>query len=210
MRLFGITGHIDPVLPLCLGTVDVPVGPMVGAFSAFSNKGIRVDPVFVTRIEDNQGNLIYTAMPHRTEVMNEDAYYKIVSILLNVVDSGTGASLRSRYGIRAQMGGKTGTTNSNSDSWFMAFTPELVTGVWVGGEERYIHFNSMAFGQGARAALPIYGLFMQKVYADPKLSYSQDTKFEFPDNFQPCADGEYGDYYDHVQETAETAEGVFD
>lgn len=210
MRMFGITGHIDPVLPLCLGTVDVPVGPMVGAFSAFSNQGIRVDPIFVTRIEDNQGNLIYTAMPHRTEVMNENAYYKIVSILMNVVDSGTGASLRSRYGIRAQMGGKTGTTNSNSDSWFMAFTPELVTGVWVGGEERYIHFNSMAFGQGARAALPIYGLFMQKVYADPKLPYSQDTKFEFPDNFQPCADGETGDYYEHIQDTEETGAGVFD
>lgn len=210
MRMFGITGHIDPVLPLCLGTVDVPVGPMVGAFSAFSNQGIRVDPIFVTRIEDNQGNLIYTAMPHRTEVMNENAYYKIVSILMNVVDSGTGASLRSRYGIRAQMGGKTGTTNSNSDSWFMAFTPELVTGIWVGGEERYIHFNSMAFGQGARAALPIYGLFMQKVYADPKLPYSQDTKFEFPDNFQPCADGETGDYYEHIQDTEETGAGVFD
>lgn len=209
MRLFGITGWIDPVLPLCLGTVDVSVGPMVGAFSAFSNRGIRVEPIFVTRIEDNQGNLIYSAVPHRTEVMNEDAYYKIVSILLNVVDSGTGASLRSRFGIRAQMGGKTGTTNSNSDSWFMAFTPELITGVWVGGEERYIHFNSMAFGQGAKAALPIYGIYMQKVYGDPKLHYSQDTKFDFPESFEPCA-GEVDNYYDHAQETEETSEGVFD
>lgn len=147
MRMFGITGYIDAHLPLCLGTVDVPVGQMVAAYTAFSNRGIRVDPIFVTRIEDNQGNLIYSAVPHRTEVTSEDAYYKIVSILLNVVDSGTGASLRSRYGIRAQMGGKTGTTNSNSDSWFMGFTPDLVTGVWVGGEERYIHFNTMAFGQ---------------------------------------------------------------
>ena len=143
--------------------------------------------------------------------MSEDAYYKIVSILLNVVDSGTGASLRSRYGIRAQMGGKTGTTNSNSDSWFMGFTPDLVTGVWVGGEERYIHFNSMAFGQGARAALPIYGLYMKKVYGDRRLPYSQDTKFEFPDGFSPCGDGESP--FVHVSEDPvpeDTAEGVFD
>lgn len=208
MRLFGITGYIDPVLPLCLGTVDVPVGQMVGAFTAFSNQGIRVDPIFVTRIEDNQGNLIYSAMPHRTEVMNENAYYKIVSILLNVVDSGTGASLRSRYNIRAEMGGKTGTTNSNSDSWFMGFTPELVTGVWVGGEERYIHFNSMAFGQGARAALPIYGLYMQKVYNDPKLPYSQDTKFQFPEGFSPCGNTSHETYYSEPE--IQTSDQMFE
>ena len=133
MRMFGVTGHIDATLPLALGTVDVPVKEMVAAYSTFANKGLRVDPVFVTRIEDNQGNLIYSATPHRSEVTSEKAYYKILSILLNVVDSGTAASLRGRYGISAQMGGKTGTTNSNSDSWFMGFTPDLVTGVWVGG-----------------------------------------------------------------------------
>lgn len=209
MRMFGITGYIDPTLPLCLGTVDVPVGQMVAAYTAFSNKGIRVDPVFVTRIEDNQGNLIYTAVPHRTEVTSEDAYYKILSMLLNVVDSGTGASLRSRYNISAQMGGKTGTTNSNSDSWFMGFTPQLVTGVWVGGEERYIHFNSMAFGQGARAALPIYGLYMQKVYADPKLPYRQDARFKFPDGFDPC-EGELSIYSSDDDVEEEAVEGVFD
>ena len=131
MRMFGVTGHIDATLPLALGTVDVPVKEMVAAYSTFANKGLRVDPVFVTRIEDNQGNLIYSATPHRSEVTSEKAYYKILSILLNVVDSGTAASLRGRYGISAQMGGKTGTTNSNSDSWFMGFTPDLVTGVWV-------------------------------------------------------------------------------
>lgn len=210
MRLFGLTGNIEPVLSLCLGTVDVPVGNMVGAFSAFSNHGIRVDPILVTRIEDNQGNLIYSAIPHRTEVMSEDAYYKIVSILLNVVDSGTGASLRSRYGIRAQMGGKTGTTNSNSDSWFMAFTPDLVTGVWVGGEERYIHFNSMAFGQGAKAALPIYGIYMQKVYADKSLPYSQDTKFDFPDNFSPCDGETQFSSYSSDNDLEESSQGVFE
>lgn len=186
MRMFGLSGYIEPTLPLCLGTVDVSVGDMVAAYTTFANHGIRVNPIYVTRIEDNQGNLIYSAVPHRTEVTSEEAYNRIVSILLNVVDSGTGASLRSRYGIHAQMGGKTGTTNANSDSWFMGFTPDLVTGVWVGGEERYIHFNSMAFGQGAKAALPIYGLYMKKVYADPKLPYSQDTKFDFPENMNLC------------------------
>lgn len=209
MRMFGITGYIEPTLPLCLGTVDVPVKEMVAAYTAFSNKGIRVDPIFVTRIEDNQGNLIYSAIPHRTEVTSEDAHFKILSILLNVVDSGTGASLRSRYGISAQMGGKTGTTNSNSDTWFMGFTPDLVTGVWVGGEERYIHFNTMALGQGARAALPIYGLYMQKVYADRSLPYSQDTKFEFPENFSPCG-SEFYHYESEETGEEETVEGVFE
>lgn len=209
MRMFGITGYIDPTLPLCLGTVDVPVGHMVAAYTAFSNRGIRVDPVFVTRIEDNQGNVIYTAAPHRTEVTSEDAYYKILSILLNVVDSGTGASLRSRYGINAQMGGKTGTTNSNSDSWFMGFTPDLVTGVWVGGEERYIHFNSMAFGQGAKAALPIYGLFMQKVYSDSKLPYKQDSRFKFPDNYNSC-EGELIESSSESTSEEESVEGIFE
>ena len=123
--------------------------------------------------------------------------------MLNVVDSGTGASLRSRYGISAQMGGKTGTTNANSDSWFMGFTPDLVTGVWVGGEERYIHFNSMAFGQGARAALPIYGLYMKKVYADPNLPYSQDTKFEFPEGLDLCHSDEISSYGAYTDETPE-------
>ncbi|MBD5306867.1 MAG: penicillin-binding protein [Bacteroides sp.] len=209
MRMFGITGWIEPTLPLCLGTVDVPVREMVGAFSAFSNKGIRVNPVFVTRIDDNQGNTLYTATPHRTEVTSEDAYYKILSILLNVVDSGTGSSLRSRYGISAQMGGKTGTTNYNADTWFIGFTPQLVTGVWVGGEERYIHFNTMALGQGARAALPIYGQYMKKVYNDRKLPYTQEVKFEFPANFSPCGGEAYiSPSTDETEE--ETVPGVFD
>ncbi len=208
MRMFGITGHIDATLPLALGTVDVPVKEMVSAYTAFANKGLKVDPVFVTRIEDNQGNVIYSAAPHRSEVTGEDAYYKILSILLNVVDSGTAASLRGRFGITAQMGGKTGTTNSNSDSWFMGFTPDLVTGVWVGGEERYIHFNTMALGQGARAALPIYGYYMQKVYADKKLPYRQDARFDFPANFNPCG----GEIIVENSESGieETTEGIFD
>lgn len=209
MRMFGISGFIDAQMPLALGTVDVPVSEMVSAYTTFAAKGIRVDPVYVTRIEDNQGNLLYSATPHRTEVTGESSYYKILSILLNVVDSGTGASLRSRYGISAQMGGKTGTTNSNSDAWFMGFTPDLVTGVWVGGEERYIHFNTMALGQGARAALPIYGYYMQKVYADKTLPYRQDARFVFPANFNAC-EGEVFVDEEGTEETGETVEGIFD
>lgn len=208
MRVFGLTGHIEAYMPLCLGTVDVPVRDMVGAYTTFANKGIRTDPVFVTKIEDNQGNLIYSATPHRTEVTSEQSYWKILSMLMSVVESGTGASLRSRYGITAQMGGKTGTTNSNSDSWFMGFTPDLVTGTWVGGDERYIHFNTMALGQGARAALPIYGLYMQKVYADKTLPYSQDARFEFPADFDVCG-GEVWESGPKEVET-ESVEGIFE
>ena len=208
MRVFGLTGHIEAYMPLCLGTVDVPVRDMVGAYTTFANKGIRTDPVFVTKIEDNQGNLIYSATPHRTEVTSEQSYWKILSMLMSVVESGTGASLRSRYGISAQMGGKTGTTNSNSDSWFMGFTPDLVTGTWVGGDERYIHFNTMALGQGARAALPIYGLYMQKVYADKTLPYTQDAKFEFPADFDVCG-GEVWESGPKEVET-ESVEGIFE
>ena len=208
MRVFGLTGHIEAYMPLCLGTVDVPVRDMVGAYTTFANKGIRTDPVFVTKIEDNQGNLIYSATPHRTEVTSEQSYWKILSMLMSVVESGTGARLRSRYGISAQMGGKTGTTNSNSDSWFMGFTPDLVTGTWVGGDERYIHFNTMALGQGARAALPIYGLYMQKVYADKTLPYSQDARFEFPADFDVCG-GEVWESGPKEVET-ESVEGIFE
>lgn len=215
MRLFGITGIMDESMPLCLGPNDVSVKELVGAYTAFANKGIRVNPVLVTRIEDDKGNIIYNAVPHRTEVIGDNAYYNILSMLTNVIDHGTGASLRGQYGIYAQMGGKTGTTNYNADSWFMGFTPNLVTGIWVGGEERFIHFNSMAFGQGAKASLPIYGLYMKKVYADPKLPYSQDLKFQYPADFVPC--GGYGgggaasedevaeDYRDE-----EIVEGAFD
>ena len=211
MRMFGITGYIEPTLPLSLGTADVPVKEMVSAYTTFSNKGLKVDPVFVTRIEDNQGNIIYSASPHRTEVTNEEAYYKILTMLMSVVNNGTGSSLRGRYGIKAQMGGKTGTTNSNSDSWFIGFTPELVTGVWVGGEERYIHFNTMALGQGARAALPVYGYYMKSVYDDPKLPYSQDTRFIFPADFNEC-DGEIqvNEFGNDDMGIEEISEGIFD
>lgn len=211
MHNFGITAHLDPVMSLCLGPADVSVKEMVTAYSAFANKGMRVDPVFVTSIADNNGNIISEFTPRHTEVISTDAYYKILSILLNVVDGGTGNRLRRPpYNLTAQMGGKTGTTNSNSDGWFMGFTPQLVSGTWVGGEERYIHFNGMAMGQGASMALPIYGKFMQKVYADPTLPYKQDAKFTFPANVNLCEKEYYGEFADEQEETGESIEGVFD
>ncbi|MDE7380776.1 MAG: transglycosylase domain-containing protein [Muribaculaceae bacterium] len=209
MRMFGISGYIEPSLPLCLGTADVSVKEMVGAYSAFANHGLRVDPVYVTRIEDNQGNAIYNATPHHEEVTNETAALNMVEMMMNVINNGTGRSLRSSYGISAEMGGKTGTTNSNSDTWFMGFTPDLVTGVWVGGEERSIRFNTMALGQGARAALPVYGIYMRKVYSDPKLPYKQDAKFDFPDSFTFCGSS-YTSSSGESETTEEAVEGIFD
>lgn len=183
MHSFGIRNYIDPVLSLCLGPVEVSVEEMVTAYTAFSNNGVRVDPVFVSRIEDNYGNVISEFTPRMTEVFSERAYNRIVPILCDVINVGTGSRIRFRYHITAPMGGKTGTSNNNSDGWFMAFTPNLVVGTWVGGEDRSIHFDRMADGQGASMALPIAGLFFQKVYADQSLlneGYTQGLQFDFP------------------------------
>ncbi|MDE6272615.1 MAG: transglycosylase domain-containing protein [Muribaculaceae bacterium] len=214
LRMYGISGYVIPNHTLALGSFDASVREMVGGYSTFANKGIRVDPVFVTRIEDNQGNVIYSPTAHRTEALSEIGAYRITDVLFDVVDKGTGRGLRGSYGIYAQTGGKTGTTNSNADAWFMAFTPDLVTGVWVGGEERNIRFSSGAIGQGAKAALPIYGLFMKKVYADKKLPYSQDAKFDFPADFTPCEGGKAGygggPRTSEAFEMTESTEGIFD
>ena len=212
MHNFGINSHLDPVMSLCLGPADVSVSEMVTAYTAFANNGMRVDPLLVTAIADANGNIISEFTPRHTEVISETAYWRILSMLLNVVDGGTGNRIRRPpYNLTAQTGGKTGTTNFNADGWFMAFTPQLVASTWVGGEERYIHFNSMAQGQGASMALPIYGLFMKKVYADRSLPYTQDAKFTFPADVNLCEKEYYG-VTDDVDNNAEEAsfEGVFD
>lgn len=186
LRMFGITGHVENNVTISLGSYEVPVSEMVSAYSAFANKGIRVNPIYVSRIEDNNGNVLYSANAHRTEVTSAEATYNMVMMMMSVVNNGTARSLRSTYGLTAEMGGKTGTTNFNSDAWYMGYTPQLVTGVWVGGEERYIHFNNGSIGQGARSAMPIFGLFMKKLYSDRSLPYSQDVKFEFPEGWAAC------------------------
>ncbi len=209
MHNFGITNHLDPVMSICLGSCEVSIKEMVGAYTAYANNGMRADPVYVTAIADANGNTISEFTTRHTEVISEKAYAKILSMLLNVVDGGTGNRVRrAPYNITAQMGGKTGTTNYNADGWFMGFTPDLVSGVWVGGDERYIHFNTMAHGQGAAMALPIYGLYMSKVYADPTLPYSQNTTFDV--DFSNLCDKEFYDYVEETPEVEELLEGVFD
>ncbi len=187
MRSFGIRGQIDAVVSMCLGTCEVSVEEMVDAYTTFANKGIRIEPLYVTRIEDNNGNVIGTFVPRTHEVISETTAYKMIYMLRNVVDHGTGVRLRFRYGLKAPMGGKTGTSQNNSDGWFVGFTPSLVSGAWVGGEERAIHFDAMSNGQGAATALPIYGLYMQKIYADPDLGYTEDETFDIPEWFDPEA-----------------------
>ncbi len=187
MRSFGIKGQIDPVVSLCLGPCEVSVEEMVDAYTTFPNKGIRVEPLYVTRIEDNNGNVLATFMPKTHEVLSEQTSYKMIHMLRSVMDHGTGVRVRFKYGLRGPMGGKTGTTQNNSDGWFVAFTPSLVSGCWVGGEDRAIHFDSMAEGQGASMALPIFALYMQKVFADTELGYDENEQFDVPDWFDPYA-----------------------
>ena len=186
LQSFGLKTPADPVVSLALGPNDASVFEMVGAYSSFINKGIRVEPMLITRIEDSYGNEIASFVPRVREIFSETTSYKMLDMLKAVIDGGTGNRLRWRYNIKGEMGGKTGTTNNNSDGWFMSFTPELVLGCWVGGEERSIHFDKMAYGQGASMALPIHGLFYQKIYADPDLNYKDTGKFDIPEGFNPC------------------------
>ena len=186
MRSFGIEGQLDPVVSICLGPCEVSVKEMVDAYTTFPNKGIRVEPLYVTRIEDNNGNVLATFTPKTYEIISETTAYKMIYMLRNVMDHGTGVRARLRYGLKAPMGGKTGTSQNNSDGWFVGFTPSLVSGVWVGGEDRSIHFDRMALGQGANMALPIFSLYMQKVYADPNLGYDTAEQFDIPAWFDPA------------------------
>ena len=190
LHSYGITGQIDAVLSLCLGTCDVSIAEMVQGYSAFANRGFTTTPIYVSRIEDNFGNVLDSFSPIPSEVLSENTSYKMLDMLRSVVDGGTGSRLRYKYEVRAPIGGKTGTTQNNSDGWFMGFTPSLVAGVWVGGEDRDIHFDGMEHGQAAAMALPVFALFMQKIYADKSLGYSSTENFEIPGTYRGlCSDG---------------------
>lgn len=183
---------IEPVYSLCLGTCDVSVQEMVSAYTAFPNRGIRTVPLFVTRIEDAEGNELARFTARSNEVISEETAYKMIDMMRAVVNEGTALRLRGTraYPVisKVDCGGKTGTTDNHSDAWFMGYTPDLVAGCWVGGEDRDIHFDDMDHGQGAHAALPIWGMFMEKVYADSvNLGYSPSARFDLPNNFDPCA-----------------------
>ena len=185
---FGISNpDIYPSMSLCLGPCDVSVAEMVSAYTAFANHGIRCAPLFVSRIEDNEGNVITEFQPRMNEVVSAETAQKMLVMMMGVVDGGTAGRLRFRYNLTGQIGAKTGTTNLNSDGWFIGFTPDLVTGVWVGGEDRDIHFGSMAMGQGATVSLPIWALYMKSLYAHPDLGYDPDAKFDLPEGYDPCA-----------------------
>ena len=179
--------NIPADLPLCLGTCDISVGELCSAYTTFANKGVRMSPMLVTRIEDSDGNIVGTFVPRPSEMLSEKQAYMMVEMLRSVVLHGTG---RRAASLNADTGGKTGTTNEHADAWFMGITPHLVVGTWVGGEDRDIHFNSMALGQGARAALPVYNYFMSQVYmSKANLGISRSDRFEEPENFDLCEDG---------------------
>ena len=195
---YGINNpDIHPSMSLCLGPCEMTVAEMVSAYTTFANHGIRTAPMFVSRIEDNEGNVITNFQPRMNEVISEESANKMLVLLKGVVDGGTAGRLRYKYNFTGEIGGKTGTTNRNSDAWFMGFTPQLVSGCWVGGDDRDIHFDSMRMGQGATMALPIWAYFMKKVYRDKTLPYNPNAKFDLPEGFDGCShnaedDMEYG------------------
>jgi penicillin-binding protein 1A len=186
LQSFGISGDIDEVYSIALGANEVSLKEMVAAYTAFPGMGIRFDPIFVTRIDDSNGNTIANFTPQSTEVFSEHTALQMIAMMQDGVDSGTGLRLRgSRFGLRGHMAGKTGTTQNNADGWFIGFTPTLVAGVWTGGEDRSIHFRLLHDGQGANTALPIWGRFMQRVHNDPALEPSPNDRFLFPGWFDP-------------------------
>ncbi len=172
-RKMGVTSPIDPVPAIALGTPDLKLYEMVGAMNTFANRGVYVKPIFVTRIEDKNGNVIERFVPEKTEALDEVTAYKMIELMKGVVESGTGIRLRYKYQLNNPIAGKTGTTQNQSDGWFMGITPDLTTGVWVGAEDRSVHFRTITLGQGANMALPIWAMYMQQVYADPTLGISQ-------------------------------------
>ena len=181
VRRLGITSPIESVPSIALGTPDISVFEMVAANATFANKGTHIEPTFVTRIEDKNGKVLEEFFPNSDEVFSEERAYVMIQLMRGVVDYGTGARLRFRYGLKNEIAGKTGTTQNNADGWFMGLTPDLAAGCWTGGEDRSIHFNSTNEGQGASMALPIWAKFFQKVYADPSLKVSKNG-FEKPQN----------------------------
>lgn len=209
IHTFGVRNRdIVPSVSLCLGPCEISVGEMVSAYTAFPNKGIRVASLFVTRIEDNDGNVLATFAPEMQEVISVSSAYKMLVMLRAVVNEGTGGRVR-RLGVKADMGGKTGTTNYNADGWFMGFTPSLVSGCWVGGEDRDIHFDTMLHGQGASMALPIWTKYMVKVLGDKSLGYDENETFQLPEGYDPCKDDVNLEGDTHIEEPIEGLDELF-
>ena len=173
-RNMGVTSRMPAVPAIALGTPDLSLYEMVGAMNTFANQGVYIKPMFITKIEDKNGNVVERFISEKKEAMNAVTAYKMIELMKGVVESGTSIRLRYKYGFNNPIAGKTGTTQNQSDGWFMGITPELTSGVWVGAEDRSVHFRTITLGQGANMALPIWALFMQKVYADPSLGIGKD------------------------------------
>ena len=184
MRKMGVKSKIAAVPSIFLGTSDISLYEMVSAYSTYSNKGVHSEPIFITRIEDKNGNVLARFTSNKNEAISEQTAYLMTNLLQSVVKTGSGARIRWKYELYNEIGGKTGTTQNHSDGWFMGVTPNLVSGVWVGGEDRSIHFKGIRQGGGHNMALPVFALYMQKVYKDSTISFiSQEDKFEEPLNF---------------------------
>lgn len=182
-REMGVKSDIPAVPSICLGVADLTLYEMVGAYSTFANSGVYTEPIFVTKIEDKYGNILATFTPKRNDAISEETAYLMINLLENVVNRGTSVRLRFTYQMHNQIAGKTGTTNDHTDGWFMGLVPNLVTGVWVGGDEQGIHFKSIRDGQGANMALPIWANYMQSVYQDSaRLGYLPSEEFEKPES----------------------------
>ena len=180
MRKMGIGSYLPEVPSLCVGSCDLSPYEMITAYNTFPSRGVYVEPMFVTRIEDSMGNVIGEFNNHKREAVSEQTAYLMANLMEGVVNSGSGIRLRLKYGLKGEMAGKTGTTNDHSDGWFIGYTPTLTGGVWVGAEDRQIHFETMRYGQGANMALPIWGIFMKKVLEDGTLGVSEDDRFIAP------------------------------
>ncbi len=183
MKKMGIRSPIDPVNSIFLGTSDLSLYELTGAYGTFANKGVFVRPFFVTRIEDKNGNVVATFRPYFNEAISEKDAYLMINLLEGVVREGTAIRLRYKYELMNPIGGKTGTTQNHSDGWFVGVTPSLVTGVWTGWEDRSVHFSTLHLGQGANMALPVFALYMKKIYEDPEYGILQTEDFEAPPNF---------------------------
>ena len=199
-RRMGVESPIDAVPSICLGVCDLKLIEMVGAMSTFANQGVYVKPMFITKIEDKNGNVIQRFSPEESEAMSEVTAYKMVELMKGVVQSGTGIRLRSLYGFNNPIAGKTGTTQKNSDGYFMGITPDLTTGVWVGAEDRSVHFRSTRLGQGSHTALPIWAMYMKKVYNDSDLNIS---KGDFPKPYAPGVDLDFNCWQSEGDESIE-------
>lgn len=210
LHRFGIANpDIHPSLALCLGPCDITVAEMASAYTAFVNKGIRCAPLLVSRIEDNEGNVLAEFTTRTNEVLSEESSYYMIDMMRAVIDYGTGGRLRHTYQLTGPIAGKTGTTNNNSDGWFIGFVPRLVTACWVGGEDRDIHFDNMSYGQGASMALPIWAYYMKKVFRDPRKLYDPDEEFDQPVTLKHHVTNK-DDEGQFVTESYDAGESLFD